>query len=317
MSSSHMLPPFRFGTNDKYRSLTLNPANRFIFRVHRAAGRGALTPAGFFSYGQSTPNGDYDHFTGSLDALAATASAHITQWKDKTAPLRSPFISASFSVAYVLFEAHRWNAHHGCTDTQISIIDTAQITSDAWLATELVGAYWTDAAFFARWAEEVLVYHHIPIGAIVATLPLSSFLDFLPRWCDDIVPHIRSRQLRSTEKVAYALASAAANPANDTDGDLVPRQYVQGSIQVLRHTLPASMVIFDPHTHADAVDAIARLAAVFVWWPKWITGVNPAAYPAVLERARNVVLLQLEVDKLDATESLFSELEVLMRRLVI
>ncbi|KAJ7698894.1 hypothetical protein B0H17DRAFT_1328363 [Mycena rosella] len=282
MSHSHpntILPPFTLEAHNTYQDLITNPTNRHLFRLSPAFGRGALRSGGF--YGQSTQSQNDGHFTGSIDQLAHPASAHITQWKDGTAPLRSPFISASFSIAYALFEAHRWNTHHKCTDTQISIIDTAQLTSDAWLATELVGACAAHTAFnFACWAEEVLVYQHIPFGAVVATAPLPAFLDALPRWCDDIITQIQLGDLRSTEEVARTLASAAADPANNTQAaeDALQLLAVTQSVRLLRYTLPASMLTFDAHTHAAAVDAIARLALVFIWWPKWITGVDPVAY---------------------------------------
>ncbi|KAJ7491915.1 hypothetical protein FB451DRAFT_511312 [Mycena latifolia] len=299
---STILPPLMFGEDHQYSCLTANPANQRIFRVHPANGPGALVHGvGFLSYGQVAPMNDpnYGQFTGSPDDLKNAASAHVTQWKDGTAHVPSPFVSASCSIAYALFEAHRWNAYHGCADAQISVIDTSQITSDAWLATELVGAYSTHAAFFARWSEEVLVYQRIPFGAVVVTAPLSSFLDLLPRWCDDIKPQIQFRQLRSTEEVACALADAAAIPANNTPAQEVEllMQSVEQSIELLRNILPPSMTQFDPHTHAEAVDAIARLALVFVWWPKWITGVDPVAYPGFLQWARNAVRGQLQIEK--------------------
>ncbi|KAJ7491935.1 hypothetical protein FB451DRAFT_1388384 [Mycena latifolia] len=283
MSSSHpntILPPLKFGASHRYRFLTINPANRYIYRVHPVNGRGALVPnVGFLSYGQpsmSDPN--YGHFTASSEDLKCIASAHITQWRDRTTHLPSPLISASFSIAYALFEAQRWNMHHCCSDTQISIIDTAKITSDAWLATEL----------------EVLVYQHIPFGAVVITAPLNNFLDLLPRWCDDIKPQLRFRQLRSTEEVACALIKAAANPAHDEDFELLMHSAFQ-SIQLFHHVLPASVAEFNSHT--DVVDAIARFAALFAWWPKWITGVDPVEYPDCLQKIRCAVLRKLSVEE--------------------
>ncbi|KAJ7696422.1 hypothetical protein B0H17DRAFT_1130843 [Mycena rosella] len=142
-----------------------------------------------------------------------------------------------------------------------------------------------------------LVYQHIPFGAVVATVPLPTFLDALLCWCDDVITQIQPGDLRSTEEVARALASAAADPANNTQAaeDVLQLLAVTQSVQLLRHTLPASMLTFDAHTHADAVDAIARLALVFVWWTKWITEVDPIAYPALLQSACSAVSWQLQV----------------------
>lgn len=196
----------------------------------------------------------------------------------------TPFISTTFSLAYALFAAGRFNARHGCTDTQISIIDTAKMNTSAWLATELVGASWTDAAFFAGSAQEVLVYRRILVDAVVATVALDEFLDCLPRWCGDVGYQIQRYQLHSTEAAVHALADAAFLPASNMaeEESALEVQSVKRSIWILRSTLPPSMADCDLDTHADAVDAIARLAALFVWWPKWITAIDPVAYPLFL-----------------------------------
>jgi hypothetical protein len=288
-----ILPPSKLRPEHTYESITSNEANRYVFRIHRAKGRGALIPSvGFVSYGSAvsgTPD-DYEHFRGRLSDLIRAASRHITQWKYKTTDLPSPFVSASFSMAYVLFEAHRWNRYHRCTSTQISVIDTSQLTGDVWLATELVGASRTDAAYFARSAQEVLVYRYIPFNAVVVTMSVYGLLACLPRWCDDIPLHL----LRSTQQVVNALTEAADCPEHNTlNEDFALRvQSVEHSILLLRDTLPEE---FDPDTHTDQLDAIARLAAVFMWWPKWITGFDPVVYRRVFLSARKEAALQLSV----------------------
>ncbi|KAJ6527267.1 hypothetical protein DFH09DRAFT_1414541 [Mycena vulgaris] len=237
------------------------------------------------------------HYGGPDADLGRRASAHITQWKDRTESAPSPFISASFSIAYALFEARRWNARYWCNNTQISVIDTKKITSDAWIATELVGAWYNTDMFFARWSEEALVYGCIPQDAVVVTAPLETFFACLPRWCSDVTVQIRSRKiLRSTEAVAGELAEAAENPANNTPDEQAQllEQSVNRSIHMLRGILPP-MRTYNKHIHADAVDKIARLAAIFCWWPKWITRTDPLAYPSLLKTVEEEVLAAGEV----------------------
>ncbi|KAJ7504180.1 hypothetical protein B0H11DRAFT_1981112 [Mycena galericulata] len=299
---SDILPPFRFRYHN-YPSITRSTANRLVFRVHAASGRGALVPnVGFIASGCPVPVDDptCGFYTGPRSALCSAASTHVTQWKERTSHLPSSFLSASFSFPYALFEATRWNAHHRCTDTHISVIDTARITTSAWLATELVGADGHDAAFFARAALEVLFYEHIPYGAVVVTAPLSSFLDGLPRWCDDIKSDIQTRQLCSTKSVARALAHAAAahnnNPDeedSDEEEDELVMQSVERSIEMLRNTPHPSIVHYDRDMPEDAVEAIVLLATMFVWWPKWITCVGPAEYGKYYRRVRREVLDEL------------------------
>jgi hypothetical protein len=296
---SVILPRFQVERFHEYSNLISNPANRYIYRVHPAAGRGALIPRrGFVSYG--CPSSATGHYTEQFEDLVDLAVTHVTQWKNKTSRLPSPFVSASFSLAYALFEACRWNERYRCTDTQISIIDTANIKSDTCLATELVGATWTEAGFFARRAQEVLIYQFIPCDAVVATMSLDALLDCLPPWSDEVKPRILRRETCTTYGVAYALVEAARPPANHTPevevAVLIPS--IERSIQMLRHTLPPSMKNFDPSAHADAIDQIARLASLFCWWSKWLAGVDPAAYPPLLQWVRDAVVQRLRGRKM-------------------
>ncbi|KAJ6514924.1 hypothetical protein C8R47DRAFT_1275801 [Mycena vitilis] len=199
---------------------------------------------------------------------------------NRTSHLPSPFVSASHSLPYALFEARRWNELYRRTNTQISIVNTAKISSDAWLATELVGADFHPAAYFARCAQEVLVCWYIPSGAVVATMSLDGLLDCLPRWCNDIALRIgQFRELRSTKHVAWALADAAIKPMNNTaevEGAMIIHS-VERSIWLLRTTLLSSTEDFDPATHKDEIER--RLATFFCWRTEWITDM---AYPLLL-----------------------------------
>ncbi|KAJ7117715.1 hypothetical protein C8R44DRAFT_791314 [Mycena epipterygia] len=307
-----VLPPVRFGTRHTLRALRElhgpNSPNRYIFRIHRGTGFGApIRDIGFIasthsSFPQDTPI----NYTGpSLEALQRIAAAHITQYNDGTWCMPTDFISASYSLPYVLFECQRRAVvQHWLPpdDIWISVIDTAKIPSDAWLGTELVGAYWTKAAFFARWAQEVLVYGWIPNDAIVVTVPAQRIFDCVRPWCGEIKNRIQKDDLWSTEVVAAALTELAREYVDGTEEAEEEQaalfaQSVEQSIAVLRNTLPTSMDTFTTRIHADAVDTIARLAAMFCWWPKWITGTNPDVYPDLLEQIRQEVLGRLRSER--------------------
>ncbi|KAJ7698901.1 hypothetical protein B0H17DRAFT_1196491 [Mycena rosella] len=178
-----------------------------------------------------------------------------------------------------------------------------KITSDVWLGTELVGAYDSKAALFARRAQEVLVYKAIPSDALVVTLTMEDFFGCLPGWCEGINTQIADGSLPSTEAVVRALAELARDFDNnlEEEWEKLATQSVQRGIAMLRsQILPISMGSFDEHTtHADAVHRIARLAAIFCWWPKWITGTDPLEYPALLERVEKRVLKQLKSERED------------------
>ncbi|KAJ7504184.1 hypothetical protein B0H11DRAFT_507274 [Mycena galericulata] len=291
---STVLPPSRLRSDHTYGDLTSNPANRLIYRAHAPTGRGSLTNIGFLSSSWPTR----------IQVESAAAFSHVTQWRDGTTHSPTPFVSATFSLAHALFEAGRLNARHRCTDTLISIIDTAKIPNTAWLATEFVGTSGSDAAFFARAAQEVLVYDCIPFESVVVTLQLDDFLQCLPRWCDNVGHQIRWNQFRSTEDVVHALAYAASLPANNTLGEdsALMMQSVDQSIRMLKKTLPAFMADYDRAVHANAVDEIARLAALFAWWPRWITGVDPTEYHFYLQRASNAIRIKMDWSSLQSSQ---------------
>ncbi|KAJ7491924.1 hypothetical protein FB451DRAFT_511504 [Mycena latifolia] len=322
MATSHpstILPPDKFGNPHTFPSLILSAANELLFRVSPAFERGSLNRGPGHAFTASAFDGipaealNNIHYVGPRADLVRMASAHINQWKDRTEHLPSPFVSVSCSFAYALFEARRWNARYWCNNTQITVIDATKITGDAWTATELVGAWSlspdpvvrankTDT-FFGRWAEEVLVYGCIPQDAVIVTAPLESFFSSLPHWCADVTIQIRNRLvLRSTEAVADALAKVANIPANNTDEEqaILLAHSVERSIVMLRNALPP-MGTFDQETHADLVEKVARLAAMFCWWPKWITRTDPLEYPALLERVKEEVLDKLRRESMVAT----------------
>jgi hypothetical protein len=58
----------------------------------------------------------------------------------------------------------------------------------------------------------------------------------------------------------------------------------------LRNPLPKNMAEFDNIPHGDAISAFA---AIFCWWPKWITGTDPTAYPALMDRVEQATRIKL------------------------
>ncbi|KAJ6581794.1 hypothetical protein B0H19DRAFT_1251961 [Mycena capillaripes] len=131
-----ILPPCRFGTklNDTLSGISFSDANRFIFRIHLSVGHGELKPVGFIAsvYDErpwEAPNSAYH--LGSREEFLSLAAAHINQYKDKTWEAPTEFISGSYSLPYVLFEALQRHAKPEWTrpagsEILISIIDLAQ-----------------------------------------------------------------------------------------------------------------------------------------------------------------------------------------------
>ncbi|KAJ7180851.1 hypothetical protein C8R46DRAFT_1070768 [Mycena filopes] len=290
-----VIPPCKFENGHTFNSVSSNDANRFIFRVHLNVKHGIIWPEGFIASAHARLPLDVlsnARHGGSREELQRLAAAHITQYKDGTWGQPTDFISASYSLPYTLFEAHRrasqrWNRPPE-SEVLISVIDTKLIPNDnLWLGTELVGAHGPGhASFFARWAQEVLVYGLIPRAAIVSTMSLPSFLDCLPRWCSDIKDSINPSCLWSTESVTGHLRALARCKHTLEAQDELLAQAVECGLATLR---PKS-------ADAEAVDSVARFAAIFCWWPRWIVRTDPSAYAALLECIRQRVRERLQID---------------------
>ncbi|KAJ7251357.1 hypothetical protein C8J57DRAFT_1520699 [Mycena rebaudengoi] len=90
------------------------------------------------------------------------------------------------------------------------------------------------------------------------------------------------RSLSSTEDCAYALANAALNPGNDSPEEhaVLLRQSVARSLLILQDMLP------ETDQHEPDAEAVARFAAIFCWWPRWIINADPTTYHALLMQVR-------------------------------
>jgi hypothetical protein len=277
----------------------MQPEEKELFlRVHRKHDHGVLTSRGFLSSAES-PLALSHHasarYPGSSGLeLEQSASTHVTQWINCTWDQPSPFVSMARSVPYVLFESRRWDLLHSANQPHISIIDAAKLiqTTDIWLATDLLEDKYQQDVFFACRAEEVLAYSRIPLDAVVATVPLNSFFDCLPPWCEGIKEDIRRDRLWSTAEVADALENLVRQHCNTAAAEKELLEHsVRKSLEILRGTLlPRWMASFNETKHADAIDRIAGFASVFCWWPKWIVGNDASGYPALLEAVRGQVV---------------------------
>ncbi|KAK7048469.1 hypothetical protein R3P38DRAFT_1866700 [Favolaschia claudopus] len=287
---STIVPSDKFTTKHTFEGITSQDSQRYFYRVHAgtAGFHGALHPAyGFLASKRPLPL----RFTGSGEQLRDLAAKHINQYKypgrDRSA---SPFVSGSYSLAYTLFESRRRAAYHGTINPYlpyISIIDSKKLGPDVWLGTEIVGAWYEDESFFARWAEEVLVYRQIPASAIVCTLSLDILCSLLPPWCDGLKDNIKLTSLWSTEAVGDALRNLSSNNNTPGDEEALLEKAVKESMALLR-LLPNSLAESDANT-PHIVDFVARFAAIFCWWPKWTADTDPNEYPAMLERIRCMV----------------------------
>ncbi|KAJ7367000.1 hypothetical protein DFH08DRAFT_836210 [Mycena albidolilacea] len=155
----------------------------------------------------------------------------------------------------------------------ISIIDSWKLKADAWLATELT--------FFRPMGGGVGVQADSPHRSRRQhpRLPVNDFFDYLPNWCHgggEFRKQIRVN-LWSIEAVAGEMKRLAEEKDTQEGENALIEKSVDRSIALLRNLLPKNMAEFDNIPHGDAMDTISAFAAIFCWWPKWITGTDPGS----------------------------------------
>ncbi|KAI0943496.1 hypothetical protein AcW1_002647 [Taiwanofungus camphoratus] len=197
------LPQYGFGPDVEFESLV--DSNPFLFRVH--------TPPKETSpfYDRTEP-----YFVGPLFGEAFSSAtlcsrdpsspspfrsppkstyADVARHLDWTTRASSPYVSASFSFAWAIWEATRRYHHSMKHSIEIAIIDAKAVSGRAVTAAELLrqGAskdrhqdHWKWYRF-ALESQDVLVWGYVPGTAVLASVPLMQVLSKLPSYflCPD------------------------------------------------------------------------------------------------------------------------------------
>ncbi|KAL0945981.1 hypothetical protein HGRIS_012259 [Hohenbuehelia grisea] len=204
---------------------------------------------------------------------------------DWTTRSSSPFISASFSFVWSLWEAlrrYRMNIKH---DIHIAVIDATGI-SDRYVATlDLLKrgiegqlhrnhSQWTN---FARESQSVLVYGTIPKSAVYTSIPLLSLLDKLPSYLLHSDASPIEKPLGSIGRVAWDSSQRKTSFKRFTQ-DIFGRFRRLPLESRLRDTTAGSVrlaiAFLQPWFHTvvrsdfnQAVDVTSRLALDISQWP--------------------------------------------------
>ncbi|KAF7308895.1 hypothetical protein MKEN_01089900 [Mycena kentingensis (nom. inval.)] len=290
------LPVYQLRPQHTYAALVQYPAQGFAFRVHTETETGCLKPHGFVAplYADFVPD-RIPWIPLTLDEKPEPlANKHIMQWHNDEWPfLDSPYISCSMSLAYALWEAARWNRRWRCQSTQISVIDLSKLRpgGDVRMGVELVGAFYNTAAYYSRWAQEILIVGHIPRDAVVFTGSFEVMSSFLPTWCNTPVQQIREQKVGSTQRAtevlqAAALADGQSQEARKALMDHVVSRSIELHQEMHMEHLPQDFGEYSEYRHRPIVDEIAKFASIFCWWPRRMTRSNPTEYSRLLNDVR-------------------------------
>ncbi|KAI0696332.1 hypothetical protein BC835DRAFT_1414306 [Cytidiella melzeri] len=160
--------------SDTFSDLSIR--NPIIFRVHESGQQEAFIAKAFRQQDRSC-------IPTEKDISRAMVVDHILEWTPKD----SPWMSCTFSLPYVLWEAHRRSKDSSkpLPALHISLVHAAHpsLQCRAILAVEALHGPVPRASMqktrrainFARAFQEVLIYGEIPQGAVLATVPWNDF----------------------------------------------------------------------------------------------------------------------------------------------
>ncbi|KAI0787002.1 hypothetical protein C8Q75DRAFT_734511 [Abortiporus biennis] len=190
------LPQYGFGADISFD--TLVESNRFLFRVYTpkthpphydgtepyflgSKYNDEISSATFHSALPSSP---------CSSKVGGRTYADVVQHMEWTNRSSSPFVSASFSFAWAIWEAIRRYHANVKHDVEIAVIDAHAVADRAVTAAELLvkGSpkerhkdHWKWYRFAVE-AQDVLVWGYIPTSAVVASVPLLQILSRLPTY---------------------------------------------------------------------------------------------------------------------------------------
>ncbi|TDL27727.1 hypothetical protein BD410DRAFT_781608 [Rickenella mellea] len=172
----YALPRVGFGDGRSREFWKLVKGNRFLFRVQdRRSKVKQLGDGGFLAaalrYPPATPQPSFDY---------ESVMEHI-RWDSR---VKTPYISASFSLAWAVWEADRRVGANN-RDVCIAVIDGARIQSNAAEVALGILEEWGATASsknFASASQEVLIYAHVPADAVISIYGSEFIAANLPPW---------------------------------------------------------------------------------------------------------------------------------------
>ncbi|KAH9927999.1 uncharacterized protein BXZ73DRAFT_48704 [Epithele typhae] len=188
------LPQYGFGSEVSFDPLV--DSNPFLFRLHTPK-----EPSPF--YDATEPYFVAQAFADDVSESAFRSTkispyrppasysyADVSRHMDWTTRSSSPFVTASFSFAWAVYEATR-RYHHGMKHSiEIAVIDAKALSGRAVTAAELLRKATPEERHKDHWkwyryaleAQDVLIWGYVPGSAVLASIPLTQILPRLPSY---------------------------------------------------------------------------------------------------------------------------------------
>ncbi|KAJ6537428.1 hypothetical protein DFH09DRAFT_1369165 [Mycena vulgaris] len=267
------LPQYGFGSKDlAFKILVDN--NPFLYRVYTPLSGDPPDP--FFTAPKFDPR-----YTSTCDAPStdppmptyADAARHM----DWTTRHSSPYVSASFSLMWAVWEALR-RYHFGVKhDVEIAIIDAGAVAARATTTMELLqsvppgerhASHWKWSRF-ADESQSVLVYGAIPQHCVLASLPLLRVLDNLPVLLSAAMAIIGTPAPHPHQSPSFARASPEARFRDTTAGTVQLALTFLGTwMHWMLQLRPPPENEHEPNLFRDAAATkVSELARTIAMWP--------------------------------------------------
>ncbi|KAJ7752533.1 hypothetical protein B0H14DRAFT_2541046 [Mycena olivaceomarginata] len=306
------LPQYGFAVETKFTELVQN--NPFLFRVHTPKSptrADVLFPALKFDT-------RYTRDTGSPSPDPPTPTyADVVRHLDWTTRHSSPYVSASFSFMWAVWEAVR-RYHFGVKhDVEIAVIEASALSTHSPTAVEILRSvpsgerhenHWK-WYHFAQQSQLVLVYGGIPHTAVLTSVPLLHIIDKLPSYCLHPPPAVQPRNqierlspsfllLKPSfrnfciaQSATFLCASADIRFLDSTSGAVrLALAFLGVWFQWMLRLQPPREDDDDPNMFSDAAVAkVTELARAIAAWPA--AGETTKAWDAVV---REIALLVAE-----------------------
>ncbi|KAJ3746493.1 hypothetical protein DFH05DRAFT_954340 [Lentinula detonsa] len=298
---NHFLPQSGFGSDVTFD--TISRYHRYLFRVYTPSSLPAVEDQTIFfvgarfnnTFAPQTPIISEMYSSSSCASLVETATyedcvQHLS-WETRS---RSPFISATFSFAWALWDAVRRFNTGIKHDVEIAVIDATALSGKAVTTLQMLRRspssgsrrhprHWKWCRF-AQESQSVLIHGFVPRSAVLASVPLRTVVQNLPSYflktpsgSQKILPPIDSPLGMILAWDPTGQKNANFHRFCQDMGDRFRRMPYQSRVrEIAIGSVRLAMALLDPWFHRTvqhgeihlAVTRIRELSALIAHWPE-------------------------------------------------
>ncbi|KAJ4490299.1 hypothetical protein J3R30DRAFT_3276971, partial [Lentinula aciculospora] len=297
---SRFLPQLGFGSDVTFE--TVSRYHRYLFRIYTPKSLPAVEDDSIFFVGARfnnifaprTPIISEMYPSSSCASLVETATyedcvQHLS-WETRS---RSPYISATFSFSWAIWDAVRRFNNGVKHDVEIAVIDAAALSGKAATTLQLLRrspssdsrhprhSRWCR---FAQESQSVLIYGFVPRSAVLASVPLRTVLQNLPSYFLKNPANLQNRLPPINSPLGIILAWDSIGQKNasfrrfcEEMGDRYRRMPYQTRVrEIAIGSVRLALTLLHPWFHrtvenGDILSAVTRmreLSALIAHWPE-------------------------------------------------